>query len=125
MAKVNLEEWEASVALKSKQVSEKGILEKTVEGKTAFKGPFLPDWFDDREECSSENSRARQQAEYRKSGLDEFGRTKRQVALHKKKAELLKKKNSAMEEVIKIDVEIQRLKVEDFEEKPENKQSKK
>lgn len=127
MAKVNVAELEALEAKQLKTALETQIQEKTVAGKKLFKGPSLPDWFDDYGECILENGEAKRQVEYKRSGLDEFGRTPEQVEYSKEKAALLKKKQKLLEEALAIDIEIQRLKLPEVseDEKPKAKKAKK
>jgi len=127
MAKVDLSVLEAKEAKEKKESLLTQIQEKTVGGIKVFKGPSLEDWFDDYGECVLANSEAKRQAEYKKSGLDEFGRTKEVVAMASKKAELLAKKAALFAEIKKIDLQVQQLRSDQFfeEEKKEVKKAKK
>jgi hypothetical protein len=118
MAKVDLKALEAKAEKDQKESLLTQIQEKVVAGVKVFKGPSLEDWFDDYGECILANSEAKRQAEYKKSGLDEFGRTKEVVAMSSKKAELLAKKASLFADIKKLDLQIQQLKVEDFVDAP-------
>ena len=116
MAKVDLKALEAIGEKQEKENLLTQIQEKVVGGVKVFKGPSLEDWFDDYGECILANSEAKRQAEYEKAGLDTFGRTKEQVAMSSKKAELLAKKAALVADIKKIDLAIQQLKAEDFKE---------
>lgn len=121
MAKVNLKELEEKAELERKKASLSGVQEKELSGKKLFKGPFLEDWFDDYGECLMANTEAKKQAEYKKAGLDEFGRSPEQVLLNKKKAELLLKKAEILKEAAAIDLQIASLRVEASEKKEVSK----
>lgn len=116
MAKVNIKELEEKAELERKKALAGGMQEKIISGNKLFKGPFLEDWFDDYGECLFANSEAKKQAEYKKAGLDEMGRSKQQIILAKKKAELMAKKADLIKQVTAIEVEIFNLRVSKEEE---------
>lgn len=119
MPKVDIVEMEKKAA--QKEVDTNQIKTKLIGDKTVFQGPFLKDWFDTYGECQSENQKFAQQKSYKDQGLDEFGRNQAQVALSKKKQELIKKKESILEEARKIDLEIGSLNEEDFKKESKKK----
>ena len=124
MAKVNLQELKAKEEKDQAKKLLTEIQEQVIGGVKCFKGPSLEDWFDDYGECILANSEAKRQAEYKRSGLDEFGRTREQAGLSKAKAELLAKKAALVAEIKKIDLEIQQLRAEQFSEKAEKHEKK-
>ena len=115
MPKVNLEDLEKEAAKEVEQVST--ITSKKIGDKTVHKGPHLEDWFDDYGECHLANQAEAVRVYNKANGLDEFGRSASQVALHKAKAKLIAEKQSLLDEAKKIDAKISSLKLEDFETK--------
>ena len=57
-------------------------------GNQAFKGPFLPDWFDDRLECHKANQEFLRISKLQKLGLNEHGQTKEQQKAFEKRKEI-------------------------------------
>jgi len=125
MAKVDIKALETKDKEQNAKILLTEIQEKVLAGVKVFKGPLLEDWFDDYGECILANSEAKRQKEYKKSGLDTFGRTKELVALSSKKSELLAKKANFLEEVKKIDSKIHKLRAEDFKKAEPKKEVKK
>lgn len=98
---------------KEKKDAEKSVPILVIDGKTYYKGADGAT-YDTHGEALDSLQKEKQQAEYKKLGLDDFGRTPEQVAFSDARAKLLKKRESKIEEVRAIDVEIASLKVEDF-----------
>lgn len=111
MAKVDLKEMEKKAEVDRLASKSSGVEEKDVGGKKLFKGQVLPDWYDDYGECLMANTEAKRQAEYKKAGFDEFGRSPDQVALLKAKASLAKERDLLLEKANAINVEIGQLKI--------------
>lgn len=89
----------AKVDIKDLEVLEKqGVEVKTdKQGNIlGFKGPWLPDWYDDRMEMMRENQRELNRIRCEKLGLNEHGQTKeQQKAFEKRKAVAEEKKRKA------------------------------
>lgn len=119
MPQVNVEELEK--AAKKKKDSINTIETKKVGDTLLFKGPYVDKWFDDRDECARENESFARKEQYKKEGLDEFGRTKSQVLLQAKKKELIFKREEILAKAKQIDKEIASLKESDFEGVKESK----
>ena len=54
----------------------------------AWKGPWLPDWFDNYTECLRENQNARREKLLREAGLNKHGQTKDQFAAFEKRGKI-------------------------------------
>jgi hypothetical protein len=54
----------------------------------AWKGPWLPDWFDNYTECLRENQNARRVKLLRDAGLNEHGQTKEQAEAFQKRKQV-------------------------------------
>jgi len=98
---------------KEKLEAEKSVPTQKIGDKTYYKGAEGK-LYDYHGEALDSLQNEKQQAEYKRLGLDENGRSPEQVALSNEKIRLLKKKESVMAEARKIDVEIANLKLEDF-----------
>lgn len=122
MGKVNLQDLEELEAKKLKKSLATEIQEKTIADVKIFKGPFLESWFDDYGECVLANSEAKRQAEYVKAGLDEFGRSREQVAMSKAKADLMAKKAKLFADIQAIDLQIQQLRADQFKEQEQKEE---
>lgn len=119
MAKVDINELEKQAA--KTEADTNSIKTRQVGDKTYFKGPMLEEWYDTYGECQQENQKALQLKTYKEQGLDESGRTASQVALSKKKGELLKVKEGYLDKAREIDVQISSLKEVDFAKKKASK----
>lgn len=103
---------------KAKEVEEaaKSVPTKVIGGKTYFKGSG-DDWYDSHGEALDSLQIEKQKSEYKKMGLDEFGRSPEQILLAQEKASLLKEKEGLLLKARGIDVKIASLKLEDFKKK--------
>ena len=83
-----LDQIEAGRGIETKRDKEGNIL--------AWKGPWLPDWFDNYTECLRENQNARRVRLFKEAGLNEHGQTKEQQATFdkKRKVQLARKEAS-------------------------------
>lgn len=120
--KVDLKQLEAIEAKKVEKSLLEEIQEKVVGGVKIFKGPSLSDWFDDYGECILANAEAKRQAEFKKAGLDEFGRSPEQALLSKERAKLLAKKAALFAEIKEVDLEIAKLRLEEKQEASDEKE---
>jgi hypothetical protein len=62
----------------------------------AWKGPWLPDWFDNYTECLRENQNARRVQKLKDAGLNEHGQTKEEAKSFedRKKIQLIRKQKA-------------------------------
>ena len=116
---VNLIELEKKE--KEKKEKENTLPLKKIGDKTYFMGA-KGEPYDKHGEALESLQQEKLQAEYKKLGLDEFGRSPAQAALSEAKKKLFNKREEKMAEVKLIDIEIASLKFEDFEKKEKKRQ---
>lgn len=112
MAKVDIEKLEKE-AQKSVRPGP-AIPEKVINGVMYFQNTLTGEWSNSRDEVFQELQRMKRVNEFKKQGLDEFGRSPEMIALSNAKAELLKQREIALSKVREIDVRISELKLKDF-----------
>lgn len=66
----------------------------------AWKGPWLPDWFDNYTECLRENQNARRVQKLRDAGLNENGQTKEQAKAFSEKQRIQKIRKQKAEDAL-------------------------
>jgi len=108
---------------KAREAAAKSVPTQIIGGQTYFKGAD-DEWYTSHGEALDSLQRDRQIKEYLAQGLDEEGRSPEQVALSEEKARLLKKRESVLEQVREIDIEIGNLTLENFKSKGKSKKGK-
>ena len=107
MAKVNLADLQKEADKKAKHTD--GVETIKVGDKTAYKGAYLDDFFDNYTECVQANSEAKSKKDLKAQGLNEYGQTKEQVELHARVQKLLEERSKIAEQLAAKDAEIGRV----------------
>lgn len=106
MPEVNIKEIEKTA--ESEKLAD-DVERKVIGGKSYYKGKYLEKWYDNYDECVRSNSAQHNADVLKKQGLNEHGQSKEQVKKMKERADLLAKREDAMDEVRKIDAKIANL----------------
>jgi len=101
---------------KAKEEETKSLPTIVIGGKTYFKGAKGAT-YDTHGDALDSLQTEKQQAEYKRLGLDETGRSPEQVALSHERVRLLKEKEKILAKAREIDVKISGLKLENFKSK--------
>lgn len=92
-------------AAKKKEEEAKSVPTKLIGGRTYFRGAG-DEWYDNHGEALESLQTEKQQSEFKKLGLDQYGRTKEDVERAEKVKVLVDKRNKLIDEIRVIDIEI-------------------